>query len=36
MDLKELKCENLEWIYVAKGRDQRPAVKTHFYELGDP
>lgn len=35
MALKELECENVEWIYVDKGRDQRPAVDTLFYELGD-
>ena len=36
MDLKELEYENMEWIYVDKGRDQRPAVDTFLYELGDP
>jgi hypothetical protein len=36
VDLKELECENVEWIYVDKDRDQKPAVDTLFYELGDP
>jgi hypothetical protein len=36
VDLKEFECENVEWIYVDKGRDQRPAVDALFYELGDP
>jgi hypothetical protein len=28
MDLKELEYENVEGIYVAKGRDQRRVVNT--------